>query len=219
MRHPGRRTGTDRCRKRHAAQATTGCIPLAKAVKDLRIRTLDRILYSPRLKHLETRWRSLWRVGAGPGAPRLQTSTSLIVCETRPVALRLQDVDARPLEARPPRVDSRPSSLPPSSSSSCSARRSRSRPSWWCSGPAKCSRSSAFEIEHGDVLLKLASGGRMRLPIGRIARILDDEIEEPLRPPVTGRSASVRARLPRDPSGPDRPLRLSHPRRGAPLSA
>jgi hypothetical protein len=43
---------------------------------------------------------------------------------------------------------------------------------------------SAFEIDGGDVFLTLASGGRMRLPIGRIARILDDEIEEPLPPPA-----------------------------------
>jgi hypothetical protein len=42
----------------------------------------------------------------------------------------------------------------------------------------------AFEIEGGDVFLTLSTGGRMRLPIGRIARILDDEIEEPLPPPA-----------------------------------
>ena len=43
---------------------------------------------------------------------------------------------------------------------------------------------ATFQIDHGDVLLALPSGGRMRIPIGRIARILDDEIEEPLPAPV-----------------------------------
>jgi soluble lytic murein transglycosylase-like protein len=43
---------------------------------------------------------------------------------------------------------------------------------------------SAFEIQHGDILLQLASGGRMRLPIRRIDRILDDEIVEALAPAV-----------------------------------
>jgi hypothetical protein len=37
---------------------------------------------------------------------------------------------------------------------------------------------STFEIAQGDIILQLASGGRMRLPIGRIGRILDDEIVE-----------------------------------------
>jgi hypothetical protein len=43
---------------------------------------------------------------------------------------------------------------------------------------------ASFEIDRGDVLLRLPSGGQMRLPIGRIVRILDDEIEEPLPPPA-----------------------------------
>jgi hypothetical protein len=43
---------------------------------------------------------------------------------------------------------------------------------------------SAFEIEQGDILLQLGSGGRLRIPIGRIERILDDEIVEALAPPV-----------------------------------
>jgi len=38
---------------------------------------------------------------------------------------------------------------------------------------------STFEIAQSDIILQLASGGRMRLPIGRIERILDDEIVEP----------------------------------------
>jgi hypothetical protein len=51
-------------------------------------------------------------------------------------------------------------------------------------GTGEVLKVKAFEIEDGDVFLTLASGGRMRLPIGRIARILDDEIEEPLPAPV-----------------------------------
>jgi hypothetical protein len=51
-------------------------------------------------------------------------------------------------------------------------------------GTGEVLKVSAFEIQDGDVFLNLASGGRMRLPIGRIARILDDEIEEPLPPPA-----------------------------------
>jgi hypothetical protein len=43
---------------------------------------------------------------------------------------------------------------------------------------------SAFEIEQGDILLQLGSRGRLRIPIGRIERILDDEIVEALAPPV-----------------------------------
>jgi transglycosylase-like protein with SLT domain len=38
---------------------------------------------------------------------------------------------------------------------------------------------STFEISQGDMILQLATGGRMRLRLGRIARILDDEIVEP----------------------------------------
>ena len=49
-------------------------------------------------------------------------------------------------------------------------------------GTGEVLKVSAFEIQDGDVFLNLASGGRMRLPIGRIARILDDEIEEPSAP-------------------------------------
>ena len=49
-------------------------------------------------------------------------------------------------------------------------------------GTGEVLKVSAFEIKDGDVFLNLASGGRMRLPIGRIARILDDEIEEPSAP-------------------------------------
>lgn len=41
---------------------------------------------------------------------------------------------------------------------------------------------SAFEIQQGDVLLELASGGRMRLPLGRIERILADELVPPTEP-------------------------------------
>jgi soluble lytic murein transglycosylase-like protein len=51
-------------------------------------------------------------------------------------------------------------------------------------GTGEVLKVAAFEIDQGDILLRLPSGGRMRLPIGRIARILDDEIEEPLPPPV-----------------------------------
>ena len=51
-------------------------------------------------------------------------------------------------------------------------------------GTGEVLKVSAFEIQNGDVFLTLASGGRMRLPIGRIARILDDEVEEPLPAPA-----------------------------------
>ena len=49
-------------------------------------------------------------------------------------------------------------------------------------GTGEVLKVSAFEVKDGDVFLTLSSGGRMRLPIGRIARILDDEIEEPSAP-------------------------------------
>jgi hypothetical protein len=41
-----------------------------------------------------------------------------------------------------------------------------------------------FEIEDGDVLLDLVAGGRIRLAIQRVERILDDEIEEVVAPVV-----------------------------------
>jgi hypothetical protein len=41
---------------------------------------------------------------------------------------------------------------------------------------------SAANVSGQDVLLQLKSGGRMRLPLLRIERILDDEIEEPAPP-------------------------------------
>jgi Transglycosylase SLT domain len=43
---------------------------------------------------------------------------------------------------------------------------------------------SAFEIEQGDILLQLASGGRLKLPMRRIERILDDEVVEGVAPAV-----------------------------------
>jgi soluble lytic murein transglycosylase-like protein len=43
---------------------------------------------------------------------------------------------------------------------------------------------SAFEIEQGEILLQLASGGRLKLPMRRIERILDDEIVEVVAPAV-----------------------------------
>jgi hypothetical protein len=37
----------------------------------------------------------------------------------------------------------------------------------------------SFELVDGNVFLHLPGGGRMRIPIGRIGRILDDEVAEP----------------------------------------
>ncbi|HVR30195.1 MAG TPA: transglycosylase SLT domain-containing protein [Thermoanaerobaculia bacterium] len=43
---------------------------------------------------------------------------------------------------------------------------------------------SAYEIERGDLLVELAAGGRMRMPLRRVERILADEIVAPTEPEV-----------------------------------
>ena len=158
----------------------------------------------------------LGRVAPASGAPRLQPRPASTSRDSTG-GTQLQDVDARPLEARPPR-------------SIRSPRPSRSRRRL----PALLDvrdpgRAGGVRHRRSAQGVGLRDPGRRRVPDPRLGRANapPDRSDRPhpgrrdrgaVGPRAPGRSASFRARLPRDPSGPDRPLRLSHPRRRPPLS-
>ena len=158
----------------------------------------------------------LGKVAPASGAPRLQPRPASTSRDSTG-GTQLQDVDARPLEARPPRSIRSP--RPPCSRSPFPALLDSRDPG----------RAGGVRHRRGAQGIRLRDPGRRCVPHPRLgwANAPPDRSHRPhpgrrdrgaVGTRTPGRSAAFRARLPRDPSGPDRPLRLSHPRRRPPLS-